>query len=497
MDIVPGAPLRKTDRQRFLRSIALQCGDSHGGSKGAATKAWVCRAIGSAAYEMPLPPRWTEQVDARGYIYFSHALRTEATWEHPLNGAIRETIQFALAIVNAEVNLGEAAGAVKTHLRQVQDRAAAELKDWTGPYREPQATDEFFHNEVTGESTWESPLEAWQYELHARYWLLVQLLQNLHMHYLLKDERSGSSASSSPNAANSTTPTPRFPARHSPSGAQPPPPLDDDHSNAFSLLESTLSTSGLSAAVRSHASEIASSLASSAPSFGADAKCSIKPTPCALKGEFAARPRPPAQPPPPKKPPPPLRHLAVPPRATDVPPEQFLRVESPCLYVGAKAHTGASPPPPPGCSRPTAAGMSPMQRVPPPPPPRKLNLPFNIDELEPEPPDESPEQSARSGYARNSLESPPPPASAAGRHDKPAGVSSEPGSPSMGPATQIQEKPLKGASAPFSSPPKAREDPSERCKSPVFSTSQSEDGWAARRPVKKRSTLASFVCVVA
>merc|ERR1719375_2466001 len=117
-NVASGARLRKTDRQHFLRSIALHISPNSPQSrvKGFGNKAWVCRVVGRAAFEMPLPPRWTEQVDARGFIYFSHALRTETTWDHPLIDAFRETLAFAIDVANTDTSLGEAAASVKDHL---------------------------------------------------------------------------------------------------------------------------------------------------------------------------------------------------------------------------------------------------------------------------------------------------------------------------------------------------------------------------------------------
>jgi len=337
VDIVPGPPLRRTDRRRFLRAVGFVAGASAidvsiGAGNGSllgpravgqaffdegCKKAQILRCIGDAAYDMPLPPRWSEQVDVRGFVYFAHASRTEATWEHPLLAAFRETLAVAGSIIDNDKPLDQAAAAVEAHLRSVQQRAAEHLADWTGPHCPDggNSEEEFFHNLATGESSWENPLEAWQYELHVRYWLLVQLLQCLH----------GRQEGTSPNEAlRGATPS----SAASGSGRQ---------ENASAVDDGT-SISGLSSAVRSRATEIASSLTSSAPSFRPDARFPVTPVAQTPPGSGPS-----GHPPkPPPRPSPPLRHLAAPPRLSDVPPPTVLRAPS-TAFPGLRTEDAAPP----------------------------------------------------------------------------------------------------------------------------------------------------------
>lgn len=348
VDIVPGAPLRMTDRARFMHALGISGSDDDSSSIDAdrrqvdaaagemdmansTSKARILRSVGDAAYEMPLPPRWAEQVDVRGFVYFSHALQTEATWEHPLLDAFRDTVDFAGQLVDAQTPLEETAASVEKHLRVVQGRAAEALKEWSGPHRTPGSNDDFFHNETTNESSWQSPLEVWQYELHARYWLLVQLLQHLHG----KDAASPKEEVVPTLESSTSLTTPRFAGLTR---------MNTDDG------ESQWSSSIISVAVRSHATGIASSLASSAPSFGAHAQCIVTPTPvCALGDELPRIP-----PPPPVRPPPPLRHLAAPPRINDALPNMALCTLSRPSSVPTRQETmqemKSFPPPPPDCS---------------------------------------------------------------------------------------------------------------------------------------------------
>mmetsp|Transcript_6815 Transcript_6815/g.18803 ORF Transcript_6815/g.18803 Transcript_6815/m.18803 type:complete len:668 (+) Transcript_6815:172-2175(+) len=379
VDIVPGQPLRRTDRSRFLRALGCKL-------ESPSQKDEILKSVGDAAYELPLPPRWSEQVDIRGYVYFSNALRTDATWQHPLLPAFRETFDFAARTIDESLtaeNLQEAASSVQAHLEHVQARASRHLQEWTGPHKTDSCEDEFFFNEITEESSWENPLEVWQYDLHARYWLLVQVLQQLHDRQLAR--RPIMSVVTLPGEIGAAPDTPRFNDRSASSVPALPLTglLGEDTASA---MEDTLSTSGLSAAVRSHATTIASSLISSALSFKPQSECSMGSA--HLRIPPGQRPGS-AHPRPPRRPPPPLRHLAAPPRVSDVPPESALRAPSP---PGSSGTGAASPhsadfralvvPPPPPPSQPSAGQV--VRRVaqtsqpavaPAPPPPAPAKYP--------------------------------------------------------------------------------------------------------------------------
>eukprot|EP00929_Paragymnodinium_shiwhaense_P045202 TRINITY_DN23122_c0_g1_i1.p1 TRINITY_DN23122_c0_g1~~TRINITY_DN23122_c0_g1_i1.p1 ORF type:complete len:553 (-),score=132.61 TRINITY_DN23122_c0_g1_i1:412-2070(-) len=353
VDIVPGPILKKTDRQAFLTFLGLGQVNADVKEQAAVTE-FIVRSVANAAYEMPLPPRWTEQVDVRGYVYFCHAFETEAVWEHPLTKAFQECLDLARRLADAQGTLPEAAKAVEEHLREVQERAAAALKDWSGPHHSKETGEEFFFNEETQASAWQSPLEMWQYELHARYWLLVQLLQALHGHENPppppKRERLVPMADSALDADE----PPRFAT------------LED----TLSALEETFSTMSMASHVRSAVSGIAYSLASSAPSFGANSRCVVVAA-CGLRSGSDFSPKPPPVPAPP--PPPPLRHLPAPPRGRDPAPKSAMTASLPSLQkVVREAPQGAKPPPPPPGNPKRGAGPAFGYKANPPPKPVSL-----------------------------------------------------------------------------------------------------------------------------
>lgn len=412
VDVVPGAPLRRSDREHFLQTLGLglpgiaTTGSTSAGNSSSASvalrdrekarsaaKMRILRCIGEAAYDMPLPPKWTEQVDVRGYVYFSNALRTEAVWEHPLRSDFKETIDFASGLIDG-AGLAEAAASVRDHLKEVQDRAAHQLKDWTGPHCPEDGGDEFFYNTATDESSWESPLEAWQYELHARYWLLVQLLEQMHKwqtpHQSLYDATPRPCME--PAEAYGAARRQGFGTQDKPSSI-----AGSFGQSAASKFERTMSESGLSAEVRSHATEIAESLVSSTPSFcpgGIGSSDSFR---------AGSKSGPTRKPPPPRRPPPPMRHLAAPPRISDLLPLTVLhagaggaggspgRIALSPAVENPSAPSGELPPPPPPPDTPVAGqvvrrGATSQSSMP--PPPAQVAVGAKTDN--PEPPKDTP-----------------------------------------------------------------------------------------------------------
>lgn len=365
VDIVPGPPLRRTDRGRFFQALGItRETDSTAHKDAFRTRLLSC--VGDAAYEMPLPPRWSEQVDVRGYIYFAHALKSDATWEHPLSEAFKEILELAHDILHTQPTLVESAAQIQKHLKEVQLRAAHALRGWSGPYKPPGTHDEYFFNEFTNDSSWESPSDVWQYELHARYLLLMRVLQCLHDDEGNVHERkngvcqgrtsadSGQSAvavsslGDSVDSGDGCTSTVRVivaPKAKAPSL--------EDTASSVTLLGSRFSDSQMSAAVRSKATDIASSLWS-APSFGANSHCVITVAETSGTTTTRASTQRSNQPRPPMRSPAKLRHLAAPPRMNDMLPDTPLHAlagtPGPTALSQRISFSGGSlkPPPPPG-----------------------------------------------------------------------------------------------------------------------------------------------------
>lgn len=134
------------------------------------------------AHGTPYPPHWSEELDAiSGALYFYHALRDEACWEHPLTPTFREVISI-VEHCTANHLYGQALSQqIEGVLASAQELASEELSHWVGPLgaEEPALDGEpcvYYFNHKTGRSSWDDPRERHQYELHVRYELLVGFL---------------------------------------------------------------------------------------------------------------------------------------------------------------------------------------------------------------------------------------------------------------------------------------------------------------------------------
>lgn len=137
----------------------------------------VLRKMHDTAY----PPNWSEEMDAAsGALYFYHALRDEAAWQHPLAGTFREVLDVVQRLAAERPSTQELSDRIEACLQETQQRAAEDIRDWVGPLGgeavDSGDVDPYYFNQRTGESAWEDPRERWQYDLQVRYDLLVGFL---------------------------------------------------------------------------------------------------------------------------------------------------------------------------------------------------------------------------------------------------------------------------------------------------------------------------------
>lgn len=172
-----GSLMRRVYLPEFLKTLTAD-------EKNEEVRTDLVEVIGCAAYGLPLPPPWTEEVDSRGIVYFWNGLRAEASWTHPMLRTFQETLLAAARITQSASSMESATLAISAYLKQAEAQAMQSLRGWTGPHHvyRPEGDDrnsEFFFNQVTGESSWENPLEMPRYELQAQFQLLVRFLQYL------------------------------------------------------------------------------------------------------------------------------------------------------------------------------------------------------------------------------------------------------------------------------------------------------------------------------
>eukprot|EP00928_Gymnodinium_smaydae_P083488 TRINITY_DN66729_c0_g1_i1.p1 TRINITY_DN66729_c0_g1~~TRINITY_DN66729_c0_g1_i1.p1 ORF type:complete len:411 (-),score=66.92 TRINITY_DN66729_c0_g1_i1:350-1537(-) len=156
------------------------------------------RQVACRAHKVPYPPHWSEQLDAaRGAIYFYHSLRDEASWHHPLAETFKEVLATVSRLDASGAGASEMSDAVTAALAEAQRRAMADVCDWAGPLGSPDGAGPlgagvYFFNRRTGESAWEDPRDAWQYDLQVRFDLLIG-------YFVAEEARDFKSKSSSPS----------------------------------------------------------------------------------------------------------------------------------------------------------------------------------------------------------------------------------------------------------------------------------------------------------
>lgn len=129
------------------------------------------------AHGMPYPPHWSEELDvASGALYFYHALKDEASWQHPMAETMSEVMRLIASLIAQRLDAGTLCQRIETVLADTQQVASEELVHWVGPIGSSEDGGSYFYNRSTGMSEWEDPRERWRFDLQVRYELLVGFL---------------------------------------------------------------------------------------------------------------------------------------------------------------------------------------------------------------------------------------------------------------------------------------------------------------------------------
>mmetsp|Transcript_56815 Transcript_56815/g.122852 ORF Transcript_56815/g.122852 Transcript_56815/m.122852 type:complete len:343 (+) Transcript_56815:74-1102(+) len=123
-----------------------------------------------------LPRNWTEHEDEEGRIYFFNEVTQESSWLHPMDLLYKEVVELVKAVkaerpTASETRFNEA---IRGHLELVRERAAEQLKGWSGPY----ACDsgQYYYYQPQNVSVWDDPVKQWQHELALRSYILHRCL---------------------------------------------------------------------------------------------------------------------------------------------------------------------------------------------------------------------------------------------------------------------------------------------------------------------------------
>ncbi|CAK9080954.1 WW domain-containing protein [Durusdinium trenchii] len=173
----PGTPLQSS-RAEFLQSFRWA-------TRGRGAPKDLVTALGTAAYELVLPPPWTEESSSAGVVYFWNSSTNTSSWQHPLMDVFLCVLDALMLIIRDCLSVADLASALTAHLRHADEEAEKKLEGWS---MHEQGRLQYFYNASTGESCWENPADFAQHELHAQYWLLGRFVQHFYGDMALSGE---------------------------------------------------------------------------------------------------------------------------------------------------------------------------------------------------------------------------------------------------------------------------------------------------------------------
>mmetsp|Transcript_22202 Transcript_22202/g.55965 ORF Transcript_22202/g.55965 Transcript_22202/m.55965 type:complete len:324 (-) Transcript_22202:2128-3099(-) len=127
------------------------------------------------AYVAPLPPNWSEFSDPEGRIYFYNYATEQSSWAHPTDKTYRELIQMVKKVRAVQPPKEEISRIIDVHLQSIHQRAMEAIQGFSGPYISD-GNHEYYYNEITKVSTWESPVTEWEHNISTRYHVLYRCL---------------------------------------------------------------------------------------------------------------------------------------------------------------------------------------------------------------------------------------------------------------------------------------------------------------------------------
>lgn len=137
-------------------------------------------------FKTPLPPEWSEHLDADGSeLYFFNGLTGESSWYHPWSTLFKRLLD-EVESWPAGSSPEEVFRRCDDYMQQEQAAAAAALSLWSGPYQMQEATcldvpdgmdfEVFYFNATTGESSWVDPRMTLEFVLLQQHDLVSKLL---------------------------------------------------------------------------------------------------------------------------------------------------------------------------------------------------------------------------------------------------------------------------------------------------------------------------------
>jgi len=159
--------LKKITLPDFLSALRACCPDGDNE---------LVDVLGNAAYALPLPAEWQEQVDQQGFVYFWNRASERSSWEHPLMASFVSIVKLTTKALETQLSLRDALSCIASHLRHAEKDAKEKLHCWKKMHDSGGSA--FFHNGAGSETSWESPSDAAHHDLYARNHLLTCFLEH-------------------------------------------------------------------------------------------------------------------------------------------------------------------------------------------------------------------------------------------------------------------------------------------------------------------------------
>jgi len=169
----------RTSQTEFLQSFSWA-------ARGRGAPEELLTALGEAAYSLPLPPPWREEISpVRKTVYFWNPSAGKSSWEHPLMDVFIGVLDVVMEVIHECSSASDVASALTAHLRRADEEAVSALEGWS---QQQQGGSKYFYNCFTRQSSWENPTETAQHKLHAQYWLLAHFVQHFYGEMALSRE---------------------------------------------------------------------------------------------------------------------------------------------------------------------------------------------------------------------------------------------------------------------------------------------------------------------
>lgn len=128
--------------------------------------------IAEEAFNAPLPPGWSEHVDAQGWTYFHNMSSGESVWQHPMDSLYKEVVQYHRQVVKTG-----GFWLVEDEIAEREAQIRQDLTEWMELFDDQRK--KFYYNRRTEESRFDDPRNAMYHSLYLRIQMVAKLKEKL------------------------------------------------------------------------------------------------------------------------------------------------------------------------------------------------------------------------------------------------------------------------------------------------------------------------------